>query len=165
LEQQRDLLHSEVSRADRKKATAEELRQKLENIAEEIEKLRAVIEELEDKVKETPAYNPPGPFARYKGPYILLECDAGGATMYPGKRRIVNEDLDGQTKWLKSQIKRTGAAALVARPDSFEESYSKFYAVLTELASREEAEGNKIVLSFWPIEANESIDRYAPKEN
>jgi hypothetical protein len=94
-----------------------------------------------------------------------LECDAKGVTVYPGRRRIANDDLDGQTEWLNSEIKRTGAVALVARPSGFEESYSKFYALLTKLAGLEEAKGNTIVLSFWPIEANESIEKYMPKEN
>jgi hypothetical protein len=165
LEQERKILQNQVSQAVQENAVAKDLKQKLEDIEKEIEKLKTLIKELEMKIQETLEDEWSGPFPQFKGSYILLECDAEGVTVYPGRKCIANDDLDRQTEWLRSKIKRVGAAALVVRPSGFEESYSRFYAVLTKLAGQEEAKGNTIVLSFWPIEEDESIDKYKSKEN
>jgi hypothetical protein len=84
--------------------------------------------------------------------------------VYPGAKQISLASLTAETDWLKGEIRRVGAVLLVVRPNGFKESYAKFYELLTKFADGEASQGRKIVLSFWPIEAEESVKQYLPED-
>jgi cell division protein FtsB len=166
LEQRRKELAGKITDEDRERARTQELQKKREDLEAEMKRLESMIAELQ---QSTPPPGPPGssawPGGSYHGPYVLVECDAKGAMVYPGRKRILTGSLAAETAWLQGQVRRAGAAFLVVRPDSFKTSYPKFHTLLTELADKETTQGKAIVLSFWPIEADESIQSYLPKDN
>jgi hypothetical protein len=167
LERRKHDLENEITQEDRRRAEIQELQRKLEAIQSEIRRLKALIEELEQKPKDpTPSGGRLGLFRNYhRGPFLLLECDDKGVMVYPGSKRIAVDSSAVERDWLKEQVRRTGAAQLLVRPNGFKDSYAKFYELLTELADKEESAGKKIILNFWPIEANESIQEYLPERS
>jgi predicted nucleic acid-binding Zn-ribbon protein len=161
LERQRQELANKINDDDIECAKLQELRKKLDDIQAEIERLKVAIAKLEEK--------PPSKSGRYfggdyHGPFILLECDDKGVVVYPGSKRIPLESPAEETDWLKGEIRRVGAALLVVRPSGFKESYAKFYELITKFVDGEASQGKKIVLSFWPIEAEESVKQYLPED-
>jgi len=153
-------LQNEVTEEDRKRAEIQELQQKLEAALLEIERLEAQLRNPPDQPTRGGRFG-----GGYHGPFILLECDGKGVVVYPGSKRMVVGSPVSEMSWLKDEVRRVGAAQLLVRPDGFKESYAKFYGLLTELADVETPTGKKIVLSFWPIEANESIEEYLPENH
>ncbi len=164
LEQERDTLKDGIAGIDPKRANIQVLQKKIDELNKEIERLKKIIKEVEEKVKKT-SVEQGSPFGgSYTGPYVLLECDDKGVVVYPDKKRVPLKASDEEIDWLKQQIRAAGAAALVVRPSGFEESYAKFYKVLTDFADNDKAKDKTIILSFWPIEAEEAIEKYLRKE-
>ncbi|UCE48773.1 MAG: DUF4407 domain-containing protein [Phycisphaerales bacterium] len=162
LEREKKELEDEITDSDRERAEILRLQKRLAGLLEEIKRLEALLGPNPprwERSKESapwPDWFPPR--------FLLLECDDKGVLAYPGNRRIRLTAMKEGTKWLEGEVKRIGAAVLVVRPSGFKESYAKFYTLLTELANKEKTKQRKIVLSFWPIEANESIELYLPQE-
>jgi hypothetical protein len=164
LERQRQELANKITAEDRERAKAQELQKKLEDLRAEMERLRALLAELEAQAAQHAAQKPRRWFGgSYRGPFLLVECDDKGGVVYPGRKRILTENLTAETDWLAGEVRRVGAALLVVRPGGFKEPYAKFYALLTKLAEQGTSQGRTIVLSFWPIEADESIEPYLPE--
>jgi len=165
LERRKQDLEKEITQEDRQRAEMQELQRKLEAIRGELETLRIRIAELELK-DPPPSGGRLGLFRNYhRGPFLLLECDDKGVVVYPGSKRIVVGGSTAEMDWLRDEVRRTGAAQLLVRPAGFKESYAKFYELLTEWADKEESAGKTIILNFWPIEANESIQEYLPERS
>lgn len=165
LERVKEALEKAVTETDRNRAKAQKLKEKIETLQEEIKRLKAKIKELEEQGKAYPPDDPSIFGGEYKGPYVPLECDDKGVVVYPDKKRVPLEASGDEIEWLKQQIRAVGAANLFVRPSGFEESYTKFYEVLTVFADKEEAKGRTIILSFSPIEAEEAIEKHLRKED
>lgn len=163
LDRQRQELANKINDDDIERAKLEELQKKLEDIQAEIERLKEAIENLEKKPPSKPG-RPLGGIRIYNDPFILLECDDKGVIVYPGNKRIPLDSSAEETDWLKSEIRSVGAVLLAVRPSGFKESYAKFYELLTKFADEEASQGEKIVLSFWPIEAEEAVKQYLPED-
>jgi len=163
LEHEKEALTNQVAANDLEILKIQELQNEIDDLNKEIEQLKKKIRKVEKP--GAPAPEKPSPFGGgYKGPFVPLECDDKGVVVYPDKKRVPLEASGNENEWLKQQIRKKGAAALFVRPCGFGKSYAKFYEILTLFADKEEANGKTIVLSFWPIETEEAIEKYLPKE-
>jgi hypothetical protein len=158
---EKEELAKKVTQTDLDQADAKTRRERLKNLNKEIEELTTVIAQLQRQIDQQPDRNGLG--GSYTGAYVLIECDDRGALVHPDRKRISLEPLEADIDWLKSQIKTVGAVALLTRPSGFEKSFDKFYDILTGFANERKSQGQDIVLILWPIESDETIEKYLSK--
>jgi peptidoglycan hydrolase CwlO-like protein len=163
LKREKEELQAKITQVDLEQAAIKELQGKLEDLNKEIEGLNASIEQLKAQVQHLP--DPNGLGGSYTGPYVLLECDGQGAVVHPDGRRIPPQPSQADLDWLSAQVKAVGAVALLSHPSGFDESFGKFYEILTTLAREQKDRGQTIVLILWPIEQDEKIEKYLRKKN
>lgn len=166
LEREKQELEKEINEDDLRRAKVQKLKDQIEKLEKQIKHLQQQIKEMKEKIEKIKSDDAPwwGP---HRGPYILLECDGKGVVVYldsGSNRRIAINASEADIDWLRDKIRQISGAVLTVRPSGFEESYSKFFEILTTFAlEEEEKNSNEIDLSFWPIRDDEPISKYMSK--
>lgn len=162
LERKRKELEEKITEADLRRVEVQKLKGQIEKLEEQIKHLQGQIEELEEKIEKIKSHDSLW-WGQHRGQYVLLECDGKGVVVYLHNgvsRRIAINASEADIDWLTGKIKQMGGALFAVRPSGFNESYSKFFKILTTFAIKEKENNNEIDLSFWPIKDDELISKY-----
>jgi len=95
----------------------------------------------------------------YQGPYVLLECFQGYATVYPGAWRISDSPHEAEWQKLMNQIIKTGFVAIVVRPSGWTNGA---YDKLQKRIFAQLGPSSTVGRVTFPLRVDDSIKPYLP---
>lgn len=154
-----------------KRVDQDKLRQaEIQRLLEEIERLNKQIADTQKRIEalKSKVGDDSRPWmGGYTERYVLVECTAKGATVYPpgsdAKRRQVGaEPTAAESKWLLNQVEQAGFVVLLARPGSFGETFDNLRKLVRDHIKSFNSKGGakKIGRFDLPAEENEPIEKY-----
>lgn len=157
-------LTNTVSQTDLLQTRLDEARRKAETSESESRAMRIRISELEQKLGNAKTNQFAALLGNYHGSAVILDCDATGASVTPGGRRLRYTDAAQELQPVFDEIERAGFVVVVARPGSFEKVFDRFKGLVFEHVDKVNARRDTpIGRSSFPLQTEIQLAAMLPK--